>query len=614
MLIFNNETRVIGLPVSDIVDPDIEESDLPIGFKIIEGLSKLSSIVIGAFGLIISSIIAQLILDCSCIVRTYEMLNSKRIYWFYRFRTHLRSFSNLSKEEESFFAAVRDTNASKRTFLKRIDQLSCASSTQFDSIAPCFRDDSLDEDLVSSLGNIIDSDSDDDAQTFRQRQDRRLRLKAETKRLALEQMKAIDLADAKPTDAPLKTPQKSTKFQLSLPEVFADRERAIQKRLIPDLSRGRQTIVDDLNDAAKKTALSKLANNQHISQYSLSQELISLEKSLLPSPEQLEEKDEFLRRLQNLITGTLKGGIVSPFGSVVNGFWTPDSDIDICLQVMGCGSKAGQIKVLQALASELHKVQDYSLQTRFSAAIPIIHWAAKKKNGISCDVSVNNILALVNSRLLGAYCQLDPRFKTLGFAIKTWAQKRDLNDRSRGTLSSFSLILMLIHYMQRRPIPILPSLQDLAIDRNQKPVYISGVDCKYSTDLKDIRIEMNNLTMGKVNQENISELLVGFFQYYGYTYRQGPISIRNITGLLGASSVAGDTYLFVDNPFEVGKDVANILPSNYAKLRSEFRRAADLLKEGRGFQEICTPLSLGSNVDHLERVVGDETLRKFIKG
>merc|ERR1719384_1951547 len=98
---------------------------------------------------------------------------------------------------------------------------------------------------------------------------------------------------------------------------------------------------------------------------------------------------------------------------------------------------------------------------------------------IACDISVNNVLAVVNSRLVGQYVRTDERLRTLGVGLKAWAQARGINDRSRGTVSSFSLVLMLIHFLQRRDPPVLPSLQDIAFSRSLPPEFVNGVDCRY---------------------------------------------------------------------------------------------------------------------------------------
>ena len=40
---------------------------------------------------------------------------------------------------------------------------------------------------------------------------------------------------------------------------------------------------------------------------------------------------------------------------------------------------------------------------------------------------VNNVLALVNTRLLKDYTAIDPRLRQLAFVIKYWAKQRKVN-------------------------------------------------------------------------------------------------------------------------------------------------------------------------------------------
>jgi len=138
---------------------------------------------------------------------------------------------------------------------------------------------------------------------------------------------------------------------------------------------------------------------------------------------------------------------------------------------------------------------------------------------LACDISVNNTLAIVNSRLIGHYTLIDPRLRVVGVAIKHWASQRGINDRSVGTLSSFSLVIMLIHLMQRRRVPILPSLQDIAIQRNHAPLFVNGVDCRFGTEKAEIDEELDYLRKGRPpNDENAGFLLHEFFRYYGFEY------------------------------------------------------------------------------------------------
>ena len=77
------------------------------------------------------------------------------------------------------------------------------------------------------------------------------------------------------------------------------------------------------------------------------------------------------------------------------------------------------------------------------------------------DVTVNNILACVNTKLLADYCAIDARLAPLVALVKHWAKQRAVNDPYRGTLSSYCYVLMCIHLLQTRPKPVLPPLQQL---------------------------------------------------------------------------------------------------------------------------------------------------------
>lgn len=67
----------------------------------------------------------------------------------------------------------------------------------------------------------------------------------------------------------------------------------------------------------------------------------------------------------------------------------------------------------------------------------------------------------MNTQLLRAYCDVDERVAKLGIALKEWAKACDIGDASKGSLSSYSYIIMLIHFLQRSDPPVLPFLQEV---------------------------------------------------------------------------------------------------------------------------------------------------------
>jgi terminal uridylyltransferase len=45
--------------------------------------------------------------------------------------------------------------------------------------------------------------------------------------------------------------------------------------------------------------------------------------------------------------------------------------------------------------------------------------------------------------------------------VKKWAKVCNVNDASNATMSSYSIIIMLLHYLQTTTPPVLPFLQDV---------------------------------------------------------------------------------------------------------------------------------------------------------
>jgi DNA polymerase sigma len=64
------------------------------------------------------------------------------------------------------------------------------------------------------------------------------------------------------------------------------------------------------------------------------------------------------------------------------------------------------------------------------------------------DVTVNNRLAVINTKLLRDYGAVDARLRALVLLVKHWAKRRRVNDAYVGTLSSYAYALMCISHLQ----------------------------------------------------------------------------------------------------------------------------------------------------------------------
>ena len=71
--------------------------------------------------------------------------------------------------------------------------------------------------------------------------------------------------------------------------------------------------------------------------------------------------------------------------------------------------------------------------------------------------------------------QLDRRVKPLVITIKSWAKAAGINEAKEQTLSSYTLTLMVLHFLQAATQPpVLPSLQALY------PSTFMGLSCAQS--------------------------------------------------------------------------------------------------------------------------------------
>lgn len=149
------------------------------------------------------------------------------------------------------------------------------------------------------------------------------------------------------------------------------------------------------------------------------------------------------------------------FGSSANGFGSPDSDIDMCLQLPE-GVKLTDIDgtgvtAMAKLAQYLEKSNMKDVDTeRLTARIPIIKYQCpnllSSANGseesyIECDLSMHNPLAVMNTTFLKAYADITPVTRVLMSVVKRWAKARDINSPARHTLSSYGYTIMLLHFL-----------------------------------------------------------------------------------------------------------------------------------------------------------------------
>ncbi|ROT82217.1 putative poly(A) RNA polymerase gld-2-like A-like, partial [Penaeus vannamei] len=136
-------------------------------------------------------------------------------------------------------------------------------------------------------------------------------------------------------------------------------------------------------------------------------------------------------------------------GSSLSGFGADSSDVDMCLMVTpgDLDQRREATAVLRLLQRELNNCGFIQKMELIRAKVPILKFRDSDSE-IDVDLNCNNAVGIRNTHLLNSYSQLDWRVRPLVLVVKLWAHYHDINNAKDMTISSYSLVLMVIHYLQ----------------------------------------------------------------------------------------------------------------------------------------------------------------------
>ncbi|KAK9274106.1 hypothetical protein L1049_018920 [Liquidambar formosana] len=302
---------------------------------------------------------------------------------------------------------------------------------------------------------------------------------------------------------------------------------------------------------------------------------LAIYESLIPAEEEKAKQKQLLTLLEKLVSKEWPKARLYLYGSCANSFDFSKSDIDVCLTIEEADIKKSEILLKLADILQSDNLQNVQALTR--ARVPIVK-LKDPVTGISCDICINNVLAVVNTKLLRDYAQIDVRLRQLAFIVKHWAKSRGVNETYQGTLSSYAYVLMCIHFLQQRKPAILPCLQGMETTYS---VTVEDVDCAFFDRVEKLR------DFGSHNKESIAQLVWAFFNYWAYChdYTDAVISVR--TGNIISKRlkdwtrrIGNDRHLIcIEDPFETSHDLGRVVDKHSIKvLREEFERAADILQ------------------------------------
>ncbi|CAA7389761.1 unnamed protein product [Spirodela intermedia] len=210
---------------------------------------------------------------------------------------------------------------------------------------------------------------------------------------------------------------------------------------------------------------------------------------------------------------SLQGTAVIPFGSYVSDLYTKWGDLDISIQLSHNPSSVGKKKkqdLLRDIMKALIKRGLGHVKYIPQARVPLLVFKSRLRN-ISCDISIDNHVGEVKSKILLSIAKIDGRFRDMVLLIKEWAKAQNINNSKVGTLNSYSLCLLIIFHFQTCSPAIFPPLKNIyggnLLEDFAERRFTSG------GEVEDLCVA-NIASLGPKRGENMStlrELLISFF-------------------------------------------------------------------------------------------------------
>ncbi|XP_008280014.1 terminal uridylyltransferase 4 isoform X2 [Stegastes partitus] len=278
---------------------------------------------------------------------------------------------------------------------------------------------------------------------------------------------------------------------------------------------------------------------------------------LSPTHAEQQKREQILASLERFIRKEYNDKAqLCLFGSSKNGFGFRDSDLDICMTLEGheTAEKLNCKEIIEGLAKVLKKHTGLrNILPITTAKVPIVKFE-HRQSGLEGDISLYNTLAQHNTRMLATYAALDPRVQFLGYTMKVFAKRCDIGDASRGSLSSYAYILMVIYFLQQRQPPVIPVLQEIFDGKTVPQRMVDGWNAFFFDDLEDL---CRRLSDQRSNTESVGELWLGLLRFYTeeFDFKEHVISIRQRKRLTTFEKQWTSKCIAIEDPFDLNHNL-----------------------------------------------------------
>ncbi|XP_065168487.1 terminal nucleotidyltransferase 4B-like [Atheta coriaria] len=179
----------------------------------------------------------------------------------------------------------------------------------------------------------------------------------------------------------------------------------------------------------------------------LHQEMEHFYAYMSPSHVEHQIREDVIHRIEKIIKSLWPDAQVQVFGSFRTRLYLPTSDID--LVVIGKWSNLPLWTLEQEFLNN-NIADEHCIKVLDRASVPIVK-LTDKKTEIKVDISFNMSNGIKSAELIGNYMKTYPVLPKLVYVLKQFLLERDLNEVFTGGISSYSLILMCISFLQLHP-------------------------------------------------------------------------------------------------------------------------------------------------------------------
>jgi non-canonical poly(A) RNA polymerase PAPD5/7 len=179
----------------------------------------------------------------------------------------------------------------------------------------------------------------------------------------------------------------------------------------------------------------------------LHQEINDFYDYMKPRPSEIRMRADVISRVKAVIHSLWPLAKVEPFGSFVTELYLPTSDID--LVVFGRWPVIPLFTLEEALLKHDVAVEG-TILTLDKTTVPIVKFLDRKTE-VAVDIGFNHESEGNAAEIIQTYIHTYPFLPKLMLVLKQFLTQRNLNEVFYGGISSYSLVLLLVSFLQLHP-------------------------------------------------------------------------------------------------------------------------------------------------------------------